>query len=233
MNILKVTPLGAELQVKVNLGRMIADWRTAQIKFISGIARHFEGWHTIRPESFHANTSASFAGNHCTCEIYEGACRIVLSPGGMGVTFANATRSDYPIVGETLKRSWQWLHADFGEHAHGWSSFECNEHLKATDGAAIDPYLGQFSLAGAAQAANSSDGAVVYLPSARAILSDKEGAWLLRRLVEKSEMVPDGVFTSTQIEIRSPEAALANPFAFLAELEGLADKAVGLHLLDG
>lgn len=233
MKILEVRSLSAELHVKLNLVPMIADWRTAQIKFISGIAKHFEGCYSIGPENFRANASASFASNHCTCEIFGGACHIVLSPGEMGLTVVNATRSDHRIVGEILKRSWNWLHADFGEHAQGWSSFEAKEHLEAPDAAAIDPYLRQFSLAGAAEAANSSDGAVVYLPSARAIFSDKEGVWMLRRLVEKSEVISNGVFISTYIEFRSPEVAGAAPFAFLAELDGLADRAVGLHFLDG
>ena len=157
-------------------------------------------------------------------KFFGGACHIVLSPGEMGLTVVNATRSDHRIVGEILKRSWNWLHADFGEHAQGWSSFEAKEHLEAPDAAAIDPYLRQFSLAGAAEAANSADGAVVYLPSARAIFSDKEGVWMLRRLVEKSEVISNGVFISTYIEFRSPEVAGAAPFAFLAELDGLADR---------
>ena len=233
MKILEVISLNAELHVKLNLVPMIADWRTAQIKFISGIAKHFEGQYSIRPENFRVDTSASFASNCCTCEILGGACRIVLSPGEMGLTVVNATRSDYPTVGEVLKRSWKWLHADFGEHAQGWSSFEAKEHLKATDAAAIDPYLRQFSFAGTAEVANSSDGAVLYLPSARATLSDKDGAWMLRRLVETSEMNSNGVFISTYIESRSPKAVGVDPFAFLAKLDGLADRAVGLHFLDG
>ena len=228
MKILEVTPISADLQVKLHLGRLIADWRTAQIKFVSGIAEHFEGWYSIRPENFHANASASFAANNCTCEIFRGACRIILSPGEMGLTFARAARSDYPIIGEVLQRSWRWLRAEFAEHARGWSSFESSEHLEATDAGAIEPYLRQFSLAGAAEAANSSDGAVVYQPSARATLSDKNGEWMLRRLVEKSEVIPNGVFTSTYIQIQSPEVALAEPFEFLAKLESLADRAVGL-----
>ena len=232
MKSLDVTSHGAELRVKLNLDQMVADWGTAQIKFISGIARHFEGWHSIRPENFHANASASFADNRCTCAIFGGACRIVLSPGEMGLIVARTAREDYPIIGEIIKRSWKWLQADLGEHAEGWSSFEANEHLEATDTAAIDPYLEQFSLDGAAEAASSSDGAVVYRPSARVTLSDMEGVWLLHRTVEKSEMIFNGVFTSTHIEMRSPEAALADPFALLAELEGLADAAVGLHFMD-
>lgn len=82
MNTLQVIHRSAELHVKFSLARMIADWRTAQARFISGITEHFGGWHSIRPENFSTNTSALFADNHCACDIYGGACRIVLTPAG-------------------------------------------------------------------------------------------------------------------------------------------------------
>lgn len=229
---LEVISVNAELHVKLNLVPMIADWSTTHTKFISGLAKHFDGRYLIRPENFRVDTSASFARNCCTCEILGGACRISLSPGEMGLTVVNATRNDYPTVGEILKRTWNWLHSDISEHTHGWSTFESKEHLQSTDADAIDPYLGQFVLAGAAMVANSTDGAVLSFPSARATLSDKNGAWALRRSVERSEMVANGVFVDTYIEIRSPAVALPDPFAFLAEVDTLADRAVGLHFRD-
>ena len=230
MKALKVIHRSAEIHVKLRLARMITDWRTAQIKFMSGATEHFGSLHPIRPENLRESASGTFAENHCACEMFGGACRIVLSPGELGLTIANANRSEHPIVEQILRRSWSWFSA---EYELGWSSFESKEHPVAHEADAIDPYLNQFALAEIAAAANTSDGSVEYQPSARVVLLGRERIWVLRRLVEKSEMINNGVFVDTYIEIRSPDVVKGDLFTFLGSMDELADRTVGLHYLEG
>ena len=132
-------------------------------------------------------------------------------------------------MGQILKKSWSWFTA---EYELGWASFESKEHPEAHEVDAIDAYFDQFSLAGVAAAVSSADRSMEYQPSARAVLSDTQRFWVLRRLVEKSELIDNGVFVDTYIEIRSPNVVGGNLFVFLAEMDGLADSAVGLHFLE-
>ena len=229
MKPLKVIHRSAELHVKLSLARMITDWRAAQTKFMSGITDHFGNLHLIRPENFRVIESDLFANNQCACEMFGGACRFVLSPGELGLFVANANRNEHPIVGQILKQSWSWSTA---EYELGWASFESKEHPEAHEVDAIDAYFNQFSLAAVAAAASISNRSMAYQPSARAVLLDKEGFWVLRRLVEKSELIQNGVFVDTYIEIRSPGVVGGDLFAFLAEMDDLADSAVGLHFLE-
>lgn len=148
----------------------------------------------------------------------------------MSLTIRNVTPSDHSSVGQILKRTWSWFIA---ESELGWSTYQSIEHPESHDAAAIDPYFNQFALAGVADAASRSDRGVRYQPAARVTLSDSDGYWVLRRLFQKTEMIPNSVFVDTYVELRHQDVAGTDLFAFLAEMDALADQAVGLEFRDG
>ena len=108
-------------------------------------------------------------------------------------------------------------------------SFNTSAHMHVADGAAVDAFLGQFMRRGVDSIMQSEPGAR-YLPSTHIVCSDENGRWNLRRLVEKSMAIDDGVFVDTRIDIRSPDPAdFDDHVDLLGRLDRLADRLVGLQ----
>ena len=229
MPALRVQHHDASIQVTVKLSRFIVDWPTAQQKFISGIADRFRDWLPIGPGSFSVTPALALDDLRCRCQLFSGACNIVLAPDTLSLSFANVRRRDQPEVVETLRRAPDWLSAELGEHGRDWMSFTTAAHLHAADGAAVDAYFGQFVGNGVEKIMESEPGAR-YLPSTQVVCSDENGGWTLRRVVERSNVIDNGVFADTRIDIRSPDpAGFDNHIDLLARLDRLADRVVGLQ----
>ncbi|MCY4372390.1 MAG: hypothetical protein OXC31_01375 [Spirochaetaceae bacterium] len=225
MPVLHVHHRDASIQVTIRLTRFIADWPAAQQKFIGGIADRF----SIGPGSFSVTPGLSLDDLRCRCQLFGGACSIVLSPDVLSLNFANVGRRAHPQVIETVRRSLEWLAAALGENGRDSISFTTSAHMEATDSTAVDAYLGQFVRGDVDRIMRSEPGAK-HLPSTRIVCSDENGRWMLLRVVEKSMSLESGVFVDTRVEIRSPDpAAFDDHVALLDRLDGLADRLVGLQ----
>ena len=229
MKILRVRHHSAELNVSFKLSRFIFDWSAARQKFIVGIADKFQDWRPVRPQDFRITPTCSPGDVRCECQLFGGACSIVLTTDILQLRFVNVDREAYPTITETIRRSLEWLSSDFVDHGRDWSSFSITKHMHVVDDSTIDSYLDQF-MTEEVDAVVKSEPKVKYLPSARIVLSDENGGWVLRRSVEKSEWIDNGVFVDTQIHIRSPFFTTfgVQEQQLLARLNGLADRAVGL-----
>jgi hypothetical protein len=232
MPVLQVRHHEASIQVTVRLSRFIADWPAAQQKFIGGIADRFRDWLPIGPGSFSVTPAFSLNDLRCRCQLFGGACSVVLASDTLCLDFSNVRRRDQPEVVETVRRSLDWLSAALGENGRDLMSFNTSAHLQAADSAAVDAYLGQFVRRGVDGIMQSEPGAS-YLPSTHMVCSDENGRWMLRRVVEKSLAIDSGVFVDTRIDIQSPDpAGFDDHVGLLARLGRLADRVVGLQLED-
>ena len=233
MPVLQVRHHDASIQVTVRLSRFIADWPAAQQKFIGGIADRFRDWLPIGPGNFSVTPAFSLDDLRCRCQLFGGACSVVLAPDTLYLSFSNIRRRDQPEVVETVRRSLDWLFVALGENGRDWMSFNKSAHMQAADSAAVDTYLGQFVRIGVDSIMQSEPGAT-YLSSTRMVVSDENGRWILRRVVEKSIAIDNGVFVDTRIDIRSPDpAGFDDHVDLLARLDRLADRVVGLQPEDG
>ena len=234
MTVLRVTHHDAVITVSFRLSRFISDWPTAQQKFISGIADGFHDLHPVRPQDFSVIPAFSLEDLQCKCQLFGGACRIVLAPETLRLSFSNVKRGVQSVVFETIQRSSDWLFSALGDHGRDWLSFNTCAHMQALDDGAVDAYLSQFMPAVANELMKSEHG-VKFLPSNRTVFSEEEDGWVLRRVVEKSELIENGVFVDTQVQLQSPELALANfrtQAEILVRLDRLADRSVGLQCED-
>ena len=219
----------ASIHVTVKLRRFIADWPSAQQKFIGGIADQFHDWYPIGPKNFSVIPALSLDDLRCRCQIFGGACSIILAPDTLSLSFSNVRRRDQPEVPETVRRSLDWLSAALGEHGRDWLSFNTIAHVQAADGAAVDAYLGQF-MRGDIDSIMQSEPGVKYLPTTRMMCSDENRRWMLQRVVEKSISIDNGVFVDTLIRILSPDpAGFDEHMDLLTRLDRLADRIVGLQ----
>ena len=229
MPVLQVRHRDASIQVAIRLTRFIADWPAAQQQFIGGIADRFRDWLPIGPGSFSITPAFSLDDLRCRCQLFGGACTVVLAPDTLSLSFSNVRRRDQPEVVETVRRSLDWLAATLGENGRDWMSFNTSAHMQAADGAAVEAYLGQFVRGDVDGIVRSEPGAR-YLPSTRVVCSDENGRWTLRRVVEKSFSVDHAVFVDTQMHIDSPDpAAFDDHVNLLIRLGKLADRLVSLQ----
>ena len=235
MKTLRVGPVNAELDANFKLARLIADWPAAQTKFIAGMAERLKdrNWQPIVPADFTMRSGASLDEARCQLRIFQGACNVILEADGLKLSFRNATRNFYPTLAQVFSRCSDWLASDLGEHGRDWAFFNSREHVQAWGDDGIgeaEAHLNQFSLKDAALAMQPKAG-VRYVPSARVILSDESGGWVLRRTIEKSEWIVDGgLYVETSIHLPSPEpSTLKDMMTLLAHLDGLADEATGLR----
>ena len=229
MKTLRVRHHSAEINVSFKLSRFIFDWSVAQQMFIVGIADKFQDWRPIRPQDFRMTPAYSPGDVRCECQLFGGACSIVLTTDMLQLRFVNVYRDAYPTIMETIRRSSEWLSSDFVSHERDWTSFSVAKHLQAMDDDTIDRYLDQFMI-GEVDSVVKLESEVKYLPSVRIMLADDEGGWVLRRSVEKSEWIDNGVFVDTQIQIWPPFFATLEDREkqLLLRLNRLADRAVGL-----
>ena len=233
MRVLHVYHNDATVQVAVGLSRFITDWPGAQQKFIGGLADVFRDWLPIGPGSFSVTPALSLDELRCRCQLFGGACSVVLAADALSLTFSNVKQRGQPEVVETVRRSLDWLGTALGENGRDWMSFNTSAHMRAADGATVDAYLGQF-VHGGVHSVMKSEPDARYLPSTHVVCSDEHGRWTLRRVVEKSLSLDNGVFVETRIDIRSPDpAGFDDHVDLLARLDGLADRVVGLQVEDG
>ena len=233
MKILKVRLNSGELDVSFKLARFIADWPIAHAKFIAGMAERLRDWQPVLPGDFTMSSATSLGEARCQLRLFQGACSVILEAEGLKLSFRHAARNDYPTIIEVISRSSEWLASDLGDHGRDWALFNVREHVQALNEGGIDEaeiYLNQFAFKDVASTVRSKVG-VCYAPSARVILSDQSGLWVLRRTVEKSEWISDGgLFVETNIHLLSPElATYGDVTGFLSDLDGFADEATGLH----
>jgi len=204
----------------------------AQQKFIGGIADRLRDLCPIHPRDFSMTPALSLEDLRCKCQLFGGACRIVLVPDSLQLSFTDVSLDDLSVVLETVKRSEAWLSSALEEHERKWLSFHTIEHRQALDDGAIAAYLNQLVHDEVEKVVKSVQD-IRLLPSIRVVLSgdDENGEkWRLQRVVEKSELIENGVFVDTWVRIFSPSLESFDEHLGLAErIHELADRTVGLQ----
>ena len=228
MQILRVRHRDSEIRVGFKLNRFIADWPSAQSRFIGGIADGFRDLYPAGPRNFSVTPAFALEDLRCKCRLFGGQCEIVLAPETLRLDFENVKRESRPVVEEAIRRASEWLAGALGDHGRDWLSFQTFAHLEALEADAADAYLGQFVPAEADELLRSEPD-VKHLPSGRTLLSGEAEGWLLERVIEKSLSIDNAVFVSTRVHVQSSDSrGFDDDMRLLGRVEKLADRAVGL-----
>ena len=232
MKILQVRLHDATISVSFELSRFIADWPSAQSSFISGIADGFRDWLPISPRNFSVTPASALEDLRCRCQLFGGACSIVLAPEALQLDFEDVKQGARPVILKTIRRASGWLADALGDHGRDSLSFQIVAHLEALEAGTTDAYLDQFMPAEADELMRSEPN-VKCLPSTRIVLLGEEGDWALRRMVEKSLLIDNAVFVNTRVHMQSPDSMeFDDQVRLLDRAEKLADRAVGLDCED-
>ena len=232
MKVLRVRHHDAAINVSFKLGRFIADWPSAQSRFISGIADGFRDWLPIGPRNFSVAPAFALEDLRCKCRLFGGVCEIVLEPEALRLDFENVKRENGAVILETVRRASEWLAAALGDHGRDLLSVQAFRHMEALEADAADAYLAQFMPAEADELMRSEPN-VKCLPSTRIVLSGETEGWMLWRVVEKSLSIENAVFVDTRVQVQSPDRmGFDDQRQMLARVDKLADRAVGLDCED-
>ena len=228
MKVLRVRHHDAAINVSFKLGRFIADWPSAQSRFITGIADGFRDWLPIGPRNFSVAPAFALEDLRCKCRLFGGVCEIVLEPEALRLDFENVKRENGSVILETVRRASEWLAAALGDHGRDLLSVQAFRHMEALEADAADAYLAQFMPAEADELMRSEPN-VKCLPSTRIVLSGETEGWMLWRVVEKSLSIDNAVFVDTRVQVQSPDRmGFDDQRQMLARVDKLADRAVGL-----
>ena len=228
MKVLRVRLHDATINASFKLTRFIADWPSAQSSFISGIADGFRDWLPIGPRNFSMTPAFALEDLRCRCQLFGGACSIVLAPDSLQLDFENVKRENDPIVQETVRRASEWLAGALGDHGLDRLSLLALADMEALEAGAADAYLDQF-MPTEADELMKSEANVKCLPSTQIVLSGEERDWVLRRMVEKSLLIDNAVSVQTSVYMRSLDpAGFDDQIRLLGRVAKLADRAIGL-----
>lgn len=229
MEIRLKTPEREYLSINFTLSPFITEWSSAQSRFIAAITREFGELLLVRPRDFSSNLSAELGESWCKYRIYGGTNTLVLNPDTLRLDFPALSENDYPLTIEIIRCSLNLLSKDLGGYTKDNFSLGFNHHVETVEAGTADHYLEQFELKQPVDEVKT-DLEVEYRPSTTVILSDKARHWLLRRSVEKSEVIEtNGLFVTTHISISSSYVmAFEDKKQLVARIHDLANQALGL-----
>lgn len=219
-----------EASFTFHLSPFISDWEGAKQTFVSCITRDF-GDILIRvlPRDFSASLSSEPGDAWCTYRMYGGSSAITLRPDSLQFTFPNLLDTDYPVVNEIVRRGTAVLLTKLGSYERHVYSLTTNRHLAPLTGIAAEAHLAQFSSDEMVDAAAAEPG-MQYRPSASfTLVGNADEYRVLRRSVEQSEVLPNGLFVTTHIFVSaSGPASFENELQWINWVCRIADQAVGI-----
>ena len=222
-------PEREDLSLSFGLAPFITDWIPTQTRFIAAIVRDLGELGPVRPLDFSSNSSPELGESRCTYRIFGGASTIVLDPETLRLNFTAINENDRQTVTEITRRALDLLSKDIGGYTQNRVSLTSNRHVETVNKGAADAYLEQFVLKQTTDIVKT-DLEIEYRPAAKIILSDKEHNWALHRLVEKSGVLPDGLFINTLIFISSSGmTAFEEHKRLIDRIYALADQALELN----
>ena len=212
-----------------HLSPFISNWEGAKQTFVSCITRDFgDVLMRVLPRDFSASLSSEPGDAWCTYRMYGGSSTMTLRPDSLQFAFPSLLGTDYPVVNEIVRRGVAILLSKLGGYERHAYSLATNRHLDSLAGTA-EAHLARFSSDEMVRAAANASG-MQYRPSASFTLVGSADEYrVLRRSVELSEVLPNGLFVTTQISVSaSGLSSFENELQWVNWVCQTADQAVGI-----
>ena len=214
------------LSAKFNLSPFVTDWDAARRTFVTCIADAFREPLNPRPEDFSTASPTELGEAWCKYRMFGGASTIVLRADSIAITFSNIVRTDYGLIGEILRRAVETLLPKIGgynEHSYHVST---SQHVAPVNGR-VDGYLS--SHAGAKIKSAASETEMKFQPCIAFSLKTSDGFRVLRRTIEQSEVLENGLFIADHVFVRRPELTkFDDELQWMVRLSSTADRVAGL-----
>lgn len=218
-----------EASFAFHLSPFISEWEEAKQTFVSCITREFDDvLMRVLPRDFSASLSSDPGDAWYTYRMYGGSSTMTLRPDSLQFAFPNLLVTDYPVVNEIVRRGVAVLLKKLGSYERHVYSLTTNRHLALLTGIA-EVHLAWFSNDAMERAAANASG-MQYRPSASFTLSGSADEYrVLRRSMEQSELLTNGLFVTTHIFVSSSGLSnFENELQWIDWICQIADRAVGI-----
>ena len=214
------------LSATFNLSPFVTDWEMARRTFVTCIADAFREPLNPRPEDFSTSSPTELGDAWCKYRVFGGSSTIVLRAESIAITFSRIVRADYALIGEILRQAVETLLPKIGgydEHSYHVST---SQHAAAVNGR-VDEYLAGHASAKIRNAAQETE--IEFHPCVAFSLKTSDGIRELRRTIEQSEVLENGLFIASHVYVRSPELTeFGDELQWMGRLSSMADRAAGL-----
>ena len=227
MNGLLVRTDRGNLSITFDLSAFIADWEEARKTFVAWIAERFRELLNPRPGDFTATSPAELGEAWCKYRIFGGSSTIVLRADSLALSFPNIVNADYQIVVEVVRGVMEnLLPALEGYERHSYM-VGSNYHVHVVGGR-WETYLAHHGSRDIGKAAGD-ESTIEYRPTIGFTLRSKDGYRVLRRTIEQSEALPNGLFISDHTFVSMPElTGFAEELDWIERTSELANQASGI-----
>ena len=216
----------ANLSATFNLSPFITDWEATRRTFVTCIADAFREPLNPRPEDFSTSSPTELGDAWCKYRMFGGSSTIVLRAESIAITFSSIVRADNALIGEILRQVVETLLPKVGGYDEHSYHFSTSHHATAVNGR-VDEYLAGHASAKIKGAAQETE--IEFHPCLAFNLKTSDGFRVLRRTIEQSEVVENGLFIADHVFVRSPEPTeFGDELRWMVRLESMADRAAGL-----
>ena len=209
-----------------NLNPFVTDWETARRTFVACIADAFREPLNPRPEDFSTASPTELGEAWCKYRMFGGSSTIVLRVDSIAITFSNIVRTDYALIGEILRRAVETLLPRIGGYNEHSYHFSTSQHVAPVSGR-VDEYLDGHASARVKSVAEEPEMEVH--PCVAFSLNTSDGFRVLRRTIEQSEVLENGLFIADHVFVRRPELTrFEDELEWMVRLSSTADRVAGL-----
>lgn len=215
-----------DLSARFNLSPFVTEWEVAKQTFIMCIADAFREPLNPRPEDFSTASPSELGEAWCKYRMFGGSSSIVLRADSIEITFSNIVRADYALIGEILRRTVETLLPKIGGYDEHSYHFSTRQHVAAVDGR-VDEYLAGHASAKIKSRANEAE--IELHPCIGFSLKTNDGFRVLRRTIEQSEVLENGLFVADHVFVRRPELTrFEDELQWMVRLSNAADRVAGI-----
>lgn len=214
------------LSARFDLNPFVTDWETARRTFFACIVDAFREPLNPRPEDFSTASTTELGEAWCKYRMFGGSSNIVLRADSIAITFSNIARTDYALVGEILRRAIETLLPKIGGYNEHSFHVSTSQHVAAVNGR-VDEYLAGHASAKIKSAANETE--MEFHPCVAFSLKSSDGFRVLRRTIERSEVLDNGLFVANHVFVKRPEVTeFEAELSWMDRLSSTADRIAGL-----
>ena len=215
-----------DLSARFNLSAFVTDWEAARKTFIACIVDAFREPLNPRPEDFSTALPAELGEAWCKYRMFGGSSTIVLRADSLTLTFPNIVKADITVAGEVLRRSLDVLLPTLGSYDQQSYNVVLNGHASVVEGNS-EQYLAQHASANIETPA--IDSTIEYRPCIGFSLRSSDGYRVLRRTIEQSEVLHNGLFISDHVFVRMPKLTkFEEEMDWMVQASSMADRAAGI-----
>ena len=227
MNGLLVRTDKGNLSVTFDLSAFVTDWEAARKTFVAGIAKRFREPLNPRPGDFSTAAPAELGEAWCKYRIFGGSSSIVLRADSLALSFSNIVNADYQIVLDVVRGTMErLLPALQGYERHSYM-VSSNYHVRVVDGRS-DAYLAHH---GSHDISNTAwdESTIEYRPTIGFTLRTRDGYRVLRRTIEQSEALQNGLFIADHTFVSMPTlTGFDKELSWIEQTTEFADRAAGI-----